>query len=275
MSTNSMNTRALNDLTKDQLINLVLEQKQKIKVLFQKIVKQKLNNDDHDVIQPPSEFRDKPVPAPRKNVKQMVQEYEDNIIQPPLEFRDDYKPVPLPRTKKPTPSPRTKIEQVKKALKGYTKSFEIGVKHNKDPLTQLQNTRKAVEYHIMKILTSMKGLKFVETLEVTFKKFVNSEIVYKTAYFNSKPQTIINNTEIPEALQLSQQQILNIIAQWVSEGSGWTIQSVDNHYLNIVQYKPMKGSSYIKLPQELRNSSKGLINMKNEDNECFRWCHIR
>ena len=160
-------------------------------------------------------------------------------------------------------------------MKGYTKSFEIGVKHNKDPLTQLQNTRKVVEYHIMKILTSMKGLKFVETLEVTFKKFVNSEIVLKTAYFNSKPQTIINNQEIVEKLKLSQQQILNIIAQWVSEGSGWTIESVDSHYLNIVQYKPMNGSSYIKLPQELRNSSKGLINMKNEDNECFRWCHIR
>ena len=26
---------------------------------------------------------------------------------------------------------------------------------------------------------------------------------------------------------------------------------------------------------ELRNSKKGLINMKNEDEECFRWCHIR
>ena len=37
----------------------------------------------------------------------------------------------------------------------------------------------------------------------------------------------------------------------------------------------MKGSSYIKLPTELRNSAKGLINMKNEDNECFRWCYIR
>ena len=270
-----MNTHALNDLTKDQLINLVLEQKQKIKVLFQKIEKQKPNNDD--VIQPPLEFRDdhKPIPAPRKNVKQMVQEYEDNIIQPPLEFRDDYKPVPLPRTKKPVPLPRTKIEQVTKALKGYTKSFEISIINNKDPLTQLQNTRKAVEYHIMKILTSMKGLKFIETLTVTFKKFVNSEIVYKTAYFNSKPQTIINNVEIPEAVQLSKEQILNIIAQWISEGSGWTIESVDNHHLNIVQYQPMKGSSYIKLPQELRNSSKGLINMKNEDSECFRWCHIR
>ena len=217
----------------------------------------------------------KPIPAPRKTVKQMVQEYEDNIIQPPLEFRDDYKPVPLPRTKKPVPLPRTKITQLNQALKGFTKSFEISIINNKDPLTQLQNTRKAVEYHIIKILSSMKGLKFIETLMVTFKKFENGEIVYKTAYFNSKPQTIINNTEIPEALQLSKEQILNIIAQWISESSGWTIESVDNHHLNIVQYQPMKGSSYIKLPQELRNSSKGLINMKNEDNECFRWCHIR
>ena len=65
------------------------------------------------------------------------------------------------------------------------------------------------------------------------------------------------------------------MAQWISEGSGWTIQSVDNHYLNIVKYEPMKGSSYIKLPQELRHNNKGLINIKNEDNECFRWCHIR
>jgi len=60
-----------------------------------------------------------------------------------------------------------------------------------------------------------------------------------------------------------------------SEGSGWLIDSVDNHYLNIVEYKPIKGKSYIKLPKELRNSMKGLINVKNYDNECFRWCHIR
>ncbi|XP_068737976.1 uncharacterized protein [Montipora capricornis] len=77
------------------------------------------------------------------------------------------------------------------------------------------------------------------------------------------------------ALSLSKQVILNKIAVWISEGSGWTIQSVENHYINVVKYEPMKGSSYIKLPNELKHSAKGLINMKNEDNECFRWCHIR
>ena len=254
ISINSMNKGDLKNLTKTQLINLILKQNAK---------------------PIPKPRTTKPVPLPRKSVKQMVQDYEDNIILPPLEFRDDYKPVPLPRTKKPVPLPRTRIEEVAKALKGYTKSFEIDIKNNKDPLAQLQNTRKAIENHIISLIRSMKGLKFVETLKVTFKKTVNDKTVYKTAYFNSKPQIIINNTEIPESLQLSKQKILNMIAQWISEGSGWTIESVDNHYLNIVQYQPMKGSSYIKLPQELRHHRKGLINMKNDDNECFRWCHIR
>ena len=170
---------------------------------------------------------------------------------------------------------KIKINEKAKALKGYTKSFEIGIKNNKDPLKQLQSTRKGIKFHIESILKSMKGLKFIENLKVTFKKNSKNEIITKTAYFNSKPKTIINKTQITEELQSSKHEILNITAQWISEGSGWTIESVDNHYLNIVQYEPMKGSSYIELPQELNNPKKGLINLKNNDNECFRWCHIR
>ena len=37
----------------------------------------------------------------------------------------------------------------------------------------------------------------------------------------------------------------------------------------------MRGNSYIPLPEKLQNAAKGLINLQNEDNECFRWCHIR
>ena len=37
----------------------------------------------------------------------------------------------------------------------------------------------------------------------------------------------------------------------------------------------MHGLSYLELPAKFRNSKKGLINIKNKDNECFRLCHIR
>ena len=51
--------------------------------------------------------------------------------------------------------------------------------------------------------------------------------------------------------------------------------NVDDQYINIVRYKPLKRSSYIELPPELRNPAQGLINLQDNDNECFRWCHIR
>ena len=268
-----MDKASLKKLSKSELIKLLLKQeKKKPKIIVL---------DDTKQVPAPRTYKPRPpVPTPRKSVEQMAKEYEENIILPPPEFRDNYKPVPAPRTKqnavkKPVPTPRTKIEQTDKALKGYTKSYEISIKNNKDPLPQMQNTRKAIEHRVITLLNEMKGLKYVETLKVTFSKMSDGETVIKTAYFNSTVQTIINHTEINEALQMSKQNILNLISQWISEGSGWTIQSVDSPYLNIVKYKPMKGSSYIQLPHELRNSAKGLINMKNEDNECFRWCHIR
>ena len=244
----NMDKASLKKLSKSQLIKLLLKQENK------KPVQQKR----------------RPIPTPRKSVKEMVKQYEDNIIQP----------VPAPRTKKnavkkPVPTPRTIIKQTDKALKGFAKSYEINIRNNRDPLVQMQNTRKGAEHRVITLLNEMKGLKYVETLKVTFEKISADVIVEKSAYFNSASQTIINQMEINEALQMSKQNILNKIAQWISEGSGWTVQSVDNHYLNIAKYEPMKGSSYIQLPNELRNSKKGLINMKNEDNECFRWCHIR
>ena len=121
ISNNNMNKRSLSELTKSQLINLLLKQNAEIKKLLQKNMKPQPKNDDN--IQPR-----RTIPTPRKSVKQMVQEYEDKIILPPLEFRDDYKPIPKPRPKKPVPLPKTKIKQVAKVLKGYTKSFEIGIK---------------------------------------------------------------------------------------------------------------------------------------------------
>ena len=85
----------------------------------------------------------------------------------------------------------------------------------------------------------------------------------------------ITNDEIEGLLNQSSAYIINKIGQWLSKGSGGTVESVDKHYVNIVKYKSKKGSSYIQLPEELQNSSRGLVNMKNKDNECFRWCHIR
>ena len=127
----------------------------------------------------------------------------------------------------------------------------------------------------------MKGLKFIETLEVTFEKdTIDSKTgkrvsIYKTAFFNGKAKIVTKVDDIEPELNMSRQEILNTIDKWVSEGAGWVIDLIDSHYINVTLYKPLNGSSYIELPTEPRNPKKGLINIKNKDAECFRWCHIR
>lgn len=51
-----------------------------------------------------------------------------------------------------------------------------------------------------------------------------------TAYVHGKIATITNDNQIKEVMNLSIQQILKAVGKWMSEGSGWIIESVDNHY---------------------------------------------
>ena len=76
-------------------------------------------------------------------------------------------------------------------------------------------------------------------------------------------------------LDKSFQAILYRTDNWINEGSGWIIESMDFQYINISTFRPLSGSYYIKLPVELRSSKKGLISIKNNDHKCFLWCHIR
>ena len=75
-------------------------------------------------------------------------------------------------------------------------------------------------------------------------------------------------------LEKSLQETLYKIDNWINEGSGWIVESIKYQYINIATSRPLIGSSYIKLPVELRSPKKGLINIKNNDQKCFFWCHI-
>ena len=50
---------------------------------------------------------------------------------------------------------------------------------------------------------------------------------------------------------------------------------MEAQYVNTSTYIPLIGSTYTELPNKLKNPMKGPINIKNNDNKCFLWCHIR
>ena len=105
------------------------------------------------------------------------------------------------------------------------------------------------------------------------KKYkLSGEIEFAPVYFNSTTKTVINHRF---RLENSFQEILYMIDVWINNGSGWIIELIESQYINISTYRPLSGSSYMDLPVELRSPRKGLINIKNKDQKCFLWCHVR
>ena len=90
------------------------------------------------------------------------------------------------------------------------------------------------------------------------------------AYFHSDVMTILSAHAIDAAVQKAFTDIEKRIEKWTREGSGWTVTKVLNVYLDFAKYTPLKGSSYLDLPDKLK-SKKAIINVKNKDQQCLKW----
>ena len=66
------------------------------------------------------------------------------------------------------------------------------------------------------------------------------------------------------------------IQNFLGKGWGWIFDSLKYSNISISKYNVLAGSSYIKLPKELDRQRKGLINIRNiDDNQCFKWCLVK
>ena len=54
-------------------------------------------------------------------------------------------------------------------------------------------------------------------------------------------------------LDKSFQEILYRNENWSNEDTGWIIEPINFKYINVLIFRPLSGSSYIKIPCELRN----------------------
>ena len=100
----------------------------------------------------------------------------------------------------------------------------------------------------------------------------STEIEFSPVYFISTTKTMINQKC---DLDKSFQEILYRANNWINKGSGWIVEITESQYIKISTYRSLSGSSYIKLPAELRSQKKGLINIKINDQKLFLWCHVK
>ncbi|XP_065653024.1 uncharacterized protein LOC136080335 [Hydra vulgaris] len=91
-----------------------------------------------------------------------------------------------------------------------------------------------------------------------YNKFYNTPIEFKLK--KSSVKSVTKQFTAKESLSLYQQ-----------AGSGWRFVFVKKMDINIIKFNPIRAKSYILLDKNLATKN-AIINIKNEDNQCFKWC---
>ena len=104
-------------------------------------------------------------------------------------------------------------------------------------------------------------------LHLTFIKPFDREAY---PHFQSKPMVILTTEDIETFLKEAYAQLDKHVDKFTNDGSGWILDNVLSLSVNFSKYTPLKGSSFIELPDYLK-TKKAIINVKNEDQECLKW----
>ena len=120
------------------------------------------------------------------------------------------------------------------------------------------------------ILVCEMGRQIIEKRKRKTKIIFNQD----KAYFNSETHINLEKTDVKVILSQMLKEIMVILANYQRNGSGWYFKEVISLEIHIGDFKPIKGSSYIPLPDFLMKK-KSIINIQNKDNKCFLWSVLR
>ena len=166
------------------------------------------------------------------------------------------------------------VKKEEKALNNSTVQYVIKGDPTYDPKTFLYSSGPPM----INIMNENRNIKARLYLHCIMKKEdPDFDTEGKKFAFHSIGQKIImestDTTEIYQQMIDEKEEEIQKVEQAV--GSGWVFVRIESLELHTAVYDPIKASSYIDLPKELKNKN-AIINMKNEDNnKCFLWCVLR
>ena len=166
------------------------------------------------------------------------------------------------------------ITNIQRAFRNYAETYNVDVVDRISLSDSFLLAKARIIDLFLDLLDEKRRSKYTLSTKVTWKRWNNATNTYDidTVFRNFDPIMVANQRFNLNAVYGILKHRLNIYS---SEGSGWIIDKTEDIWINIVNYDPLSGSIYITLPSELNNSVKVLINLKNKDTECFKWCHFR
>ena len=93
----------------------------------------------------------------------------------------------------------------------------------------------------------------------------DDKIIKARPFLNSGIQTFTSSAIISEVYEKMKEKTILSFATYTSGGSGWIFQSIENLFLKVDRFIPLKGEGCIDLPAVIK-SKKAVINVKTKIN---------
>ena len=96
-------------------------------------------------------------------------------------------------------------------FKGFASTYDVEILNSFNPELQLKDTESAIKSKPKKLLSELRGFKFVTTLVLVIEKIERKyKTKYDNFYSNSKPEVIINESDIDALMMCLNQSILQL-----------------------------------------------------------------
>ena len=187
-----------------------------------------------------------------------------------------YGPIEENQTLTPPISPTVigEFEIVRNNFDQWLRVWKMRVtKNNKDLFKFFQKTRNSFTNVCKNEVGALKSVKIQFSLLVKFRMTREGKVEEMEHYFNRMQPVIVNEHNIDTLNPLLNQFIHEAkgeIEAWSERGSGWIMDKILKAFINVAQYQPMRGGSYMVLPTKLKNK-RAILNIQNRDNQCLRW----
>ena len=138
----------------------------------------------------------------------------------------------------------------KRAFKRSAETYEVEIINNKNLSDSLFVSKNSIKNLFGDLSRERRGFKYITSVKITLKKRLNdNEFIPRILYFNSLVKTIINRRY---HLNDTFEEILNLLDICINESTACSHQ-IERLYINVGNYEPLSGSSYIPLPKVLSN----------------------
>jgi hypothetical protein len=86
----------------------------------------------------------------------------------------------------------------------------------------------------------------------------------------TKMRVLTRSSSIEDSFKDNADKIHGKMSEFQVRGSGWTLTKIVRLEVNVNQYNPLRGNSFIDLPKKIKNKN-AIINIQNADEYCFAW----